>query len=166
MRFTISFVLLVHSTHAAPAQEASDSSNHPISIANLNYDYPLTHVSISTIAPISESTLPHSTASVVQLVAPAAQRPLLSDHHSDFEDSIDSASALLEHWSAHDCPSALPSATCYRSHSDFPSISKWLSWDCLVSQNLYTLLTENGPDEVFMIIASLKAVSDAAGIDP
>lgn len=166
MKFAVSIVLLAYSTHAAPAQEATDSSILPTPTTNRYNKYPPPAVSIPPISSASEYAPSHPTASTNRWKAPIPQSPLLSDYGSDLEDSIDSASTLFAHWSADDCPLAPPVANCYRSRSDFPHISKWLSWNCLISQNLYALLTENGPDEVFMIIASIKAVSDAAGIDP
>lgn len=159
MKFAVSITLLACLIHAAPTQEPDAVETH--------YDHPSIAVSIRTTSSIlaSKIILSHSTAPVMRPVSPVFQSPLLSDHDLDSQDSATPRSLLLEYWTTRDCPSA-PSTTCYRFHSDFPRISKWLSWDCLIAKNLNSLLSQNGPDEVLTMIASIKAVADAAGIDP
>lgn len=64
------------------------------------------------------------------------------------------------------CLPTVPPLACYRFRKDFPSIDRWISWNCLVSLNKATLLAQNGPDEAEAVIAGIEAVSKKAGIDP
>ncbi|MCJ1264071.1 hypothetical protein MMC22_003942 [Lobaria immixta] len=64
------------------------------------------------------------------------------------------------------CLPTIPPLTCYRFRTDFPSIDKWISWDCPVSLNKPTLLVHNRPDEADVVIAGVEAVAKKAGIDP
>ncbi|KAL8692073.1 MAG: hypothetical protein Q9218_002832 [Villophora microphyllina] len=66
------------------------------------------------------------------------------------------------------CPATASAQKCYRTASEFPPTSQWMSLTCLINHSRPDMVgsSNDGPDEADALIAAVQSVAQSAGIDP
>lgn len=66
---------------------------------------------------------------------------------------------------------AAQTQTCYDLASLFPTVDKWMPWDCLASMNRAAMVQgwdggQDGPTEADDVVNAIQTTAQAAGFDP